>query len=357
MRFRLLADQVVVITGASSGIGLLTAQKAAAAGAKVLLVARNELELTVAVQDIRARGGTADFAVADVGIADQVEQAAARAMALHGRIDTWINNAGVAIYAPLEQTPHDEHQRLFQTNYFGVVHGSVAALPHLRRSGGALITVGSIAGDLPSPLLGAYTAAKHAVKGYINSLRIELEAAGDPVSVTLIKPAGMDTPIGQHAANHQGYEALIPPPVYDPALTVDAILDAAQYPRREITVGGVGRAEVLVAAHFPRLMGRLAPFLIPLLTDRSRAPTPGNTLFHSQDAGRVRSGTEHGRPFSLYTAAARHRGWLAGAVAVTAAAALGIAVSRNRGSALGLKPSGRSRSRGRSSPDKRVRSG
>lgn len=330
MRLRRLSDQVVVITGASSGIGLLTARKAAAAGARVLLVARNEPALATAVEAIRAAGGIADFAVADVGVADEVEQAAARAIALHGRIDTWINNAGVAIYATLEQTPHDEHQRLFQTDYFGVVHGAIAALPHLRRNGGALITVASIASDLPSPLLGAYTAAKHAVKGYINSLRIELETDNAPVSVTLIKPAGMDTPIGQHAANHQGHEALVPPPVYDPALTADAILDAAQIPRREITVGGVGRAEVLAGAHFPRLLGRLAPLLIPLLTDRQRPPTPGDNLFRSQDAGRVRSGTEHGRSFSLYTAAATHRRWLWGGMAGLAAVAAGVAVSRRR---------------------------
>lgn len=330
MRLRPLSDQVIVITGASSGIGLLTAQKAAAAGAKVLLVARNEPALAAAVADIKARGGIAEFQVADVGHADQVERAAARAIEAFGRIDTWINNAGVAIYATLAETPHDEHRRLFQTDYFGVVHGAIAALPHLRKNGGALITVGSIASDLPSPLLGAYSAAKHAVKAYIDTLRIELETENAPVSVSLIKPAGMDTPIGQHAANHQGHEALIPPPVYDPALTADAILDAAQNPRREITVGGVGRAEVLVGQHFPWLLGRLAPLLIPLLTDRSRPPTPGNTLFRSQDAGRVRSGTEKGRSFSLYTAAATHRGWLLGAMAAGAVAAVGVAASRRR---------------------------
>jgi short-subunit dehydrogenase len=330
VKLRPIAEQVMVITGASSGIGLLTARKAAAAGAKVMLVARNETALAMAVQEIRADGGIADYAVADIGDAAQVAQAVAKTIETFGRIDTWINNAGVAIYAMLEQTPHDEHERLFRTDYFGVVHGTVAALPHLRKQGGALVTVGSIACDLPSPLLGAYTAAKHAVKGYINSLRIELDTAGAPISVTLVKPAGIDTPIGQHAANHEGHEALIPPPVYDPALVADVVLDVAQHPRREITVGGVGRAQVLAGTHFPRLLEKLAPILIPLLTDRNRPPTPRNSLYAPHDDGRVRSGTEHGRPFSLYTSTVRHRGWLIGGIAALAAGAIGAAVVRNR---------------------------
>lgn len=309
MRYALrpLAEQVVVVTGASSGIGLVTARRAAAAGAKVVLVARDRTGLTEIVDEIRNAGGDATHCVADVAIPAEVEKAAAIAVERYGRIDGWVSNAGVAIYAKLLETPVDEHERMLRTNYLGVVNSTNAAIPHLRKRGGAFVTVASIAAELPSPILGAYAATKHAVKAYVESLRIELIADRIPVSVTLIKPSGIDTPIGQHAANHVDGEALIPPPVYDPDLVADAILDALVTPRRDITIGGVGRAQVLFGEHFPALLDRLAGFLIPRLSDPARPATRANSLFEPSNDGRERSGIEHGRSISLYTAIARHR--------------------------------------------------
>ncbi len=289
-----VGEQVVVITGASSGIGLVTARRLARASAKVVLVSRNGNVMRDIVEGINDDGGNAAYAVADVGDPAAVRAAANHTVATFGRIDSWINCAGVAIYAKLTETPEDEHQRLFQTNYFGAVHGALTALEHLRRDGGALITVGSIAGDIPSPIMGAYDASKHAVKGFMESLRIEVIADKLPVSVTLIKPAGMNTPIGEHAANHVDGEALIPRPVYDPALVAEAIIEAIQHPRREVTIGGVGRLQVMLGTHFPGLLARFGGLLGPLLSDPDRPKTEGSNLAQPRDNGREHSEHETG---------------------------------------------------------------
>ena len=312
-----LDQQVIVITGASSGIGLVTARTAAARGAKVMLVARSEDALRRIVEEITAAGGTAAYQVADVGDAAAMEAAAQATVARFGRVDSWINNAGVAIYAKLLDTPLADHERLIRTNYFGVVNGCAAAVPALA-AGGALITVGSIASDVASPIMGVYSASKHAVAAYVEVLRQELEATGAPISVTLIKPSGIDTPIAQHAAVHADGAGRLPPPVYDPQLVADAILDAAVRPRRAITVGGAGRAQELFAAHFPALFDWLAPVAAKSFTDQAdQQPRPSNLFEGGVRAGEERSGVQSGRRFSVYTAAARHRP-VAGLVALGA---------------------------------------
>lgn len=329
-RLRPLDQQVIVITGASSGIGLLTAQMAAARGARVLLVARDGDALAKAVAEITAAGGVADHKVADVGDAAQVQAAAAHAVQRFGRVDSWVNAAGVAIYGKLLDTPDDEHEQLFRTNYFGVVHGCRAAVPLLREAGGALITIASVAADMPTPLMGAYAASKHAVKGYVETLRAELIQAGAPVSLTLVKPSGMDTPVAEHAANHVDGRAQLPPPVYDPALTAQVILDAAVTPRRTIVVGGAGRAQGLLAAHAPALFDRLAAVASAAFVDPTRAQPPGDNLAAPVREGRVRSEDQHGRSVSLYTALARRPRTVAAAAGAVAGIAALRAVLRRR---------------------------
>ena len=319
-----LAEQVIVITGASSGIGLVTARTAARAGAAVFLIARSGETLAEVAREINDAGGRADFAAADVGIAAAVQAAAAQCVTRFGRIDTWVNDAGSAIYGKVLDTPVDEQEQLFRTNYFGVVNGCMAGVPRLK-GGGAIITVGSVASDMPAPPMGVYAATKHAAKAYTEVLRMELQADGAPISVTLVKPAGIDTPIGQHAENHGYGEAQIPPPAYDPQLVADAILDSAVHPRREVTVGGVGRAQVLFSQHFPALYEWLAPKTAKgAFSPTKTQPTPSN-LFASARPGQERSGEHPSRlRQSVYTSAALHPkttaavslGVIAGAVAL-----------------------------------------
>jgi len=305
-RLKPIDQQVILITGASSGIGLVTAKAAASRGAKVVLVARDADALEHIAREIAANGGSALAVSADVGILDDVQEAGRRAVEHFGRIDTWVNNAGVAIYAKLIDTPMDEHEMLFRTNYFGAVHGALTAIPLLRDQGGAIITVGSIACDIPSPVMGAYSASKHAVKGFIHSLRIEVMADDLPISITLIKPSGIDTPIAQHAANHVEGEALIPPPVYDPLLVATAILDAAEHPHRDVTVGGAGKLQTLLVEHFPQGLDYLGRLFEGVLSDKSKSKTQLDNLAHPVGNGEPRSPDQRGRSFSVFTAAARH---------------------------------------------------
>jgi len=256
-----LDEQVIVITGASSGIGLATAQAAAQAGAKLVLAARSEARLGEIVQAIASEGGEAIYVVADVGREDDVRRIAGAAIERFGRIDTWVNDAGVAIYGRLEEVSDADNRRLFDTNFWGVVYGSLVALPHLRQNGGALINVGSEVSDAVIPLQGMYSASKHAVLGYTDALRMELEHDGLPIHVTLVKPASINTPFIEHARNYMPEAPTFPPPVYAPDVVARAILRCAERRVREITVGGSGR---MIAA-----IGRLAPRTTDVLMERT----------------------------------------------------------------------------------------
>ena len=251
-----LSDQVVVITGASSGIGLTTAKMAAKKGAKVVLASRDEEALRAAVDEIRAEGGTAVHVVADVGNLEELHRVAHTAEREFGGFDTWVNNAGVSIYGRILEVPVEDARRLFETNYWGVVNGSLVAVPHLRKRGGALINLGSIVSDLAVPLQGHYSASKHAVKGFTDALRMELEEEGAPVSVTLVKPAAIDTPYPEHARNYLEEEPKLPPPVYAPEEVAHAILTCAEKPVRDVVVGGGGRMMTAMGNLAPRLTDR-----------------------------------------------------------------------------------------------------
>jgi NAD(P)-dependent dehydrogenase (short-subunit alcohol dehydrogenase family) len=273
VQLRPLREQVMVITGASSGIGLVTARQAARRGTRVVLVARNGRDLERAVETIRREGGRAIHVAADVAEREQVERAGEIAVREFGGIDTWVNNAAVSMYGRIVDLDTDDMRRQMDVNYWGQVYGSRTAVRHLRVRGGALVNVGSALADRAIPLQGNYCAAQHALKAFTDALRMELEEEGIPISVTLVKPASIDTPFFEKARTHRGVEPPPIPPVYAPEVVSEVILHAAEHPLRELIAGGSGGK--LSAARFA-----------PRIADRYRQPW----TFHSQQTGAAAGG-------------------------------------------------------------------
>jgi NAD(P)-dependent dehydrogenase (short-subunit alcohol dehydrogenase family) len=323
IKLKRLEDQVMVVTGGTSGIGLATARRAAARGARVVLCSRNEPELRETVSAIEERGGTARSVVADVANQEDVERLAATAIEEFGTIDTWVNNAGVSFYGKLMEVAIEDMRRLFEVNFWGTVYGARAAVARLRGSGGALINIGSVVSDRAIPLQGAYSASKHAVKGFTDALRMELEKEGAPISVTLIKPSTIDTPYFQHAKNYMAVEPKPPAPVYAPEVVANAILRAAEHPVRDITIGGGGRLISALGTALPRLTDF---YMERAMFESQRNDIPareraGNLYVHSPNEGRERGGYPgHVLESSVYTRAALSPG------KALLAAGLGLAV-------------------------------
>lgn len=290
-----IAEQVLVITGASSGIGLATARMAARRGARVLLVSRDETDLATACDELRAEGAEVDYAVADVAERAALEGAAEHAVRRFGRIDTWVNNAGVSIYGPIRQVSEEDARRLFETNYWGVVHGALVAVPHLQRAGGVIVNIGSVLSDTAMPLQGHYTASKHAVKGFTDALRLELAHEGLPIHVSLVKPAAIDTPYTVHARNYLEVEPTHAPPVYAPELVAEAILACATKGLRDVRVGGSAKLFATTETLVPSLGDRIKRSMFsqqrserpPRDTETLHAPRPGDLRERGDYEGRV----------------------------------------------------------------------
>ena len=258
-----LFNQVVVVFGASTGIGRITALEASRRGATVLAADHNSEGLTSLAVEADA-GDRFAIRFADAGDADQVQAVADGAVAQFGGIDTWAHVAGVAEHARFEDMPLEDFRRVIDVDLLGPVYAAKAALPHLRRSGGgAFIVVSSMIAKRAFPLVSSYSAAKHGVNGFLESLRVELQHDKVPVSVTEIQPAAIDTPFFEHARTRLGVRPSGPPPVYSPERVAAAILRAAEHPGREVVVGGAGKAQLLMQRVSPRAMDaftRLAAF-------------------------------------------------------------------------------------------------
>jgi NAD(P)-dependent dehydrogenase (short-subunit alcohol dehydrogenase family) len=237
-----IEEQVVVLTGASSGIGREAALRFAARGARVILAARDEAALRDLEKVIRAQGGQAVAVPTDVSQWPEVERLAQRAVEAFGRIDTWVNIAAVSTYATVEQLSLDEFHRVMDVNFFGQVHGCRAALPHLKAQGrGALICIGSALSDRAVPLQAAYCASKHALKGFVEALRVEQLHDGSEIQITLVKPSSMNTPLFDQALTRMGYKPKPISPVYAPAIAADIIVHCAAHRERDIVAGGAAK--------------------------------------------------------------------------------------------------------------------
>jgi len=326
VKLKKVDEQVLVITGASSGIGLATARAAAKRGARLVLVARSGDALEMLVGEISSDGPMAIAVEADVSNEDDVRRISERAITAFGGFDTWVNNAGVSVYGELTEVPVEDMRKLFEINFWGQVYGSLTAVAHLRDRGGALINIGSTASDRAIPLQGMYSATKHAIKGFTDGLRMELEHEGAPISVTLVKPGPIDTPFLNHAKNYLDNEPSHAPPVYAADAVARAILHCAESPMRDVYVGSGSKGLSALGHYAPRLADKILPpvFYSQTTTDEPARPLEVNNLEHPMGELEESGGYEGMvRPVSVYTEATTHPGKAAAAVGAAAAAVVG----------------------------------
>jgi short-subunit dehydrogenase len=327
-----LNEQVIVITGASSGIGLVTARMAARQGARLVLAARSEDALNKLADELAAGGERPVVVVADVGTESEVQRIASEAIDRFGRVDTWVNNAGVSVYGRMEEVSTEDHRKIFETNFWGLVYGSLTAAKLLKSHGGAIINIGSVLSDVVVPYQAMYSASKHAVKGFTDGLRMELEADELPISVTLIKPTGINTPYIKHAKNYLRDEDALPPPVYAPETVARAILHAAAHPIRDVYIGSGGKLLASQGRYAPRLFDKFMELAGLKMQTYPGRPSRGRHLnaLH-QPSDRFVALEERGdrsaftREHSLYTAATL-RPKTSAAILLGAAALAGLGI-------------------------------
>ncbi len=294
---RELHGSVVVITGASAGIGRATALRLADEGAKLVLAARREDALEELAVECEQRGSVALAVATDVADEPQVQTLAQKAVDRFGRIDVWVNNAAVSAFGRFEETPPDVFRRVMETNFFGYVHGARAALRQFREQGhGTLINVSSVVGVLGQPYTSAYVSSKWAVRGLSETLRneLKLDDAKD-LQVCTVLPAAIDTPLFRVAANFTGRVAKPLDPVYEADRVAKTIVSLARKPRREVYVGPAGRLAALQHTLTPSLVETVFSRQVDRghFEDRVQAPTRGNLYEPLQGWATVSGGFIH----------------------------------------------------------------
>ncbi|HVD43992.1 MAG TPA: SDR family oxidoreductase [Rubrobacter sp.] len=324
VKLKPVGEQVVVLMGASSGIGRETALRFARKGARVVVSARGEEGLDSLVEKIRAEGGDASYVVAEVTDFDQVKAVADRAVEEYGRLDTWVHLAAVGLFATFEQTTPEEFERVIDVNLMGQVYGAMAALPHIKREGrGTLIHISSMGAKRSIPLQSAYCASKHGIDGFLEALRVELKHEGWPISVTQVMPATINTPFFDKARTKLGVKPVAPPPIYGPNIVADAILHAAENPARDLVVGGAARAVISTQTVSPRLLDAVLKrvgFEVHYTDEPKPADAPDN-LFGPIEGHNTSEGSfgDRAHPKSLYN-------WLEMHPVVRRGAAAGMAL-------------------------------
>lgn len=270
-----LSAQVVVVFGASSGIGRLTALEFAKKGAKVCVAARSEEGLKSLVAEIEENGGESFYVTADAAKFEQVKIVAEKTVERYGRLDTWIHCAGTFIFAPFTKTEPEEYARLIEVNLLGQIYGAKAAFPHLKKRGGALIHVTSVEAWRTVPLQSAYGASKHGVYGFLQALRAEFAHNKVPVAVTQILPAAINTPIYDKGRNKMPFKPRPVPPIYHPQVVVRAILYAAENPIKDLIAGSAGVGVVIAERLSPRLSDWISE-KIGFIGQRTDIPSSGD---------------------------------------------------------------------------------
>lgn len=266
-----LSDQTIVITGASSGIGLATALMAARKGAKVALAARNGEALDETVKQILKEGGKAIAITTDVSNESEMKGLKEKVLREFGTIDTWINNAGTSIYGYLLDSDLTEEKKLFETNFWGARIGSLLAVEAMKEKGGVLINLGSEVSVAAQPLLGMYSASKHALKAFTEALRSELRDCDIPVEVCLVRPTAIDTPFSQQGLH--------------PDAAAEAILKCAENPQRDVYVGGPARLSAILDTFFPKVKDMMAETKMKELKEGASHP-------HNEEEERRSANTE-----------------------------------------------------------------